>query len=173
MKVWLDVWDRDSGFHFPDRKPGRCTFQLPGSFFFFFSQESWNNQTEHQTPNALWTQQKGQLLYPSWALRKTDTEQVGFRSSSPRCCHCHWTLYMCLKHEIGASCFPLWSRIMSSRCSPVKWSPHWHTGLWTCTDSLQTLGKEWHTYLSLIKTTFFCNVEHLANAYCLLCKTYL
>lgn len=32
-KVWLDVWDPASGFHFPDRAPGRCPFQLPSNFF--------------------------------------------------------------------------------------------------------------------------------------------
>lgn len=67
-KVWLDVWDPDSGFHFPDREPGWCLFLLPSNFFW----ESWNNQT--QTGR---TQTKGQSRIVPYLLSSTETDTVG------------------------------------------------------------------------------------------------
>lgn len=128
-KVWLDVWDPDSGFHFPDREPGRCPFLLPSNFF----QESWNNRTEHQTPNT--TQNKrGRLLFPpelrgKLTPRRRCTLQVlvaqMFQSgrSNSALCHRHWTLCMCPRHETEATCFPLRGGFVSSQCIPMKPMP--------------------------------------------------
>lgn len=66
-----------------------------------------------------------------------------FQSGWSNSALCHWTLYMCLRHEIKATCFPLWWGIVSSECIPVKLMPSftpstkypnllWH---WFCTDS--------------------------------------
>lgn len=61
MKVWLDVEDPDSGFHFLDREPGRCLFLLPSNFF----QESWS------PPDTLGHNKRADSFFPPW---KSDTE---------------------------------------------------------------------------------------------------
>lgn len=48
-KVWLDVWDPDSGFHFPDREPGRCPFL---GCLATFSRKAGTIKTEHPTPSS-------------------------------------------------------------------------------------------------------------------------
>lgn len=72
-KVWLDVWDPDSGFHFPDRQPERCPFLLPSDFF----QETWNNRTEDQTPKHTQTQTK--------ETSSVENGYWGATAAGPRC----------------------------------------------------------------------------------------
>lgn len=43
--------------------------------------------------------------------------------SNSALCHFHWTLSTCLKHEIEATCFPLWGGVMSSQYIPLKPMP--------------------------------------------------
>lgn len=109
-KVWLDVWDPDSGFHFPDREPGWCPFQLLSNFFL----ENWNNQDggpQHHT--QIWHTTKGlDSFSPLSELWKTDTKEV-CSTAGPRCpdvgrwgsnsalCHSHWTLKWNRSHVLS------------------------------------------------------------------------
>lgn len=150
-KVWLDVWDPDSGFHFPYREPGRCPFRLPGNFF----QEGWNNQTDEATNtdtlggnkrvDSFFLRELAGKLTPrrrrrrcGAGPRRPDVVIKSGRSNSALC-HRHCTHHVCESGETKVSWFPLREGILSSECMR-KWCLHWHnTRLSTRTDSLWTL----------------------------------
>lgn len=128
-KVWLDVWDPDSGFHFPDREPGRCPFRLPSNSFL----ENWNNQDEAPNTQRARTQQKGSTPFSSPSSvgkliprrhtagpRRPDVLKVDGQFQHYVTVTGH---FMCLKHEIEATCFPLWGGLTSSHCIPMKLMP--------------------------------------------------
>lgn len=114
-KVWLDVWDPDSGFYFPDRELGRSVSILVARQLLPGNLEQSDRQSQ-RAPIILGNNRRTRVLFPIWTSQKTDTAVVhlppplvlGGQTNSSLC-PCNWT------HN-----YMLWTAIMSSQCTSAK-----------------------------------------------------
>lgn len=118
-KVWLDVWDPDSGFHFPDRELGWCPFRLLSNSF--RKAGTIGRSTKH-TPThkgvTSFPPAQGKLI-PNGAavphLPNVPNYQIILMWLS---------LDTYIKHEIEATCLPLFGDTLTSPqcvCVNARW----------------------------------------------------